>query len=211
MLDLHFEDFIKTMGEATQYTVVPSEEIEKWRGKLPDRLLLYWEVEGWASYKNGLLRIANPDDYKDIVRIFMERAQFEPQDTYHVIAVSGIGTLFLYGEETGINTTIESNYNMIIHEEDEFCKKDESELDYDICSLFDDLSFYLSDNNEYTDEIFDKAIGIHGILNDNEIFCFEPAIYLGGQIKLENIRKVDINTQLKAQSQQDVPLIDKIE
>ncbi|MBD2781723.1 hypothetical protein ID852_05265 [Xenorhabdus sp. 42] len=48
MLDLYFESFIKKMGEATQYKIASEEIIKKWLGILPDRLLLYWEVEGFA-------------------------------------------------------------------------------------------------------------------------------------------------------------------
>ncbi|AOM41031.1 hypothetical protein A9255_10855 [Xenorhabdus hominickii] len=211
MLDIHFEAFIKEMGEATQYKSVPDEEIEKWRGILPDRLLLYWEVEGWASYKNGLFRIVNPNDYADIMQLLMERAQFEPKDTYHVIAVSGLGDLLLYGEETGINTSITSDYNTILREKCCFFKKDKSELDYDIRLFFEDMGFFSLENSAYTNGVFDKAIEIHESLNDNEIFCFEPAIYLGGEVSLENIRKVDINTHFYTQSQQDIPEIDEFE
>ncbi|WP_407078846.1 T6SS immunity protein Tdi1 domain-containing protein [Xenorhabdus szentirmaii] len=70
-----------------------------------------------------------------------------------------------------------------------------------MCSFFKDMSFFSDDNDAYTDEVFDQAIEIHGPLEDNEIFCFEPAIYLRGEITLENIRKVDIYTHFNAQSQ----------
>ncbi|WP_274725771.1 GAD-like domain-containing protein [Xenorhabdus bovienii] len=41
MRDEFFDYFIEKMGEATQHREVTTEAIEKWRGKLPDRLLHY--------------------------------------------------------------------------------------------------------------------------------------------------------------------------
>ncbi|WP_245737432.1 GAD-like domain-containing protein [Xenorhabdus japonica] len=39
------EYFIEKMGETTQHRAVSDEEIEKWQGKLPSRLLHYWSTE----------------------------------------------------------------------------------------------------------------------------------------------------------------------
>ncbi|WP_099137302.1 GAD-like domain-containing protein [Xenorhabdus budapestensis] len=55
------------MEEETQYRETPTETINQWRGKLPDRLLNYWSTEDWNSYHNGLFSIVNPRVYEDIV------------------------------------------------------------------------------------------------------------------------------------------------
>ncbi|MDX7992765.1 DUF1851 domain-containing protein [Xenorhabdus sp. psl] len=44
--------------------------------------------------------------------------------------------------------------------------------------------------------IFAKAAEKHGPLGENEIFGFEPAIILGSEIKLENVRKLDMHIHL---------------
>jgi hypothetical protein len=41
--------------------------LKKYRGKLPDLLLDYWEHEGWNGHANGLLWTVNPDDYAGIL------------------------------------------------------------------------------------------------------------------------------------------------
>ncbi|WP_279625511.1 T6SS immunity protein Tdi1 domain-containing protein [Xenorhabdus beddingii] len=43
---------------------------------------------------------------------------------------------------------------------------------------------------------FSCAVEKYGPLNENEIFGFEPAIILGGEIKLENVRKLDMHIHL---------------
>ncbi|MEY0067573.1 GAD-like domain-containing protein [Providencia rettgeri] len=48
-----FEAFIDEFGDATTSRYASVEEIEKWKGKLPELLLNYWRNEGWSSYYNG--------------------------------------------------------------------------------------------------------------------------------------------------------------
>ncbi|BEV17158.1 hypothetical protein HBDW_39460 [Herbaspirillum sp. DW155] len=67
MRDEDFKYFISNFGEATKRSPVPTESIEKWRDKLPDQLLKYWEREGWCEYANGLFCTVDPDDYEDLV------------------------------------------------------------------------------------------------------------------------------------------------
>nr|WP_276552537.1 T6SS immunity protein Tdi1 domain-containing protein [Xenorhabdus indica] len=45
--------------------------------------------------------------------------------------------------------------------------------------------------------IFSKAVEKHGSLGEHEIFGFEPAIILGGEIKLENVSKLDMHIHLE--------------
>ncbi|WP_323868076.1 T6SS immunity protein Tdi1 domain-containing protein [Xenorhabdus szentirmaii] len=44
--------------------------------------------------------------------------------------------------------------------------------------------------------MFSRAVKKYGPLNENELFGFEPAIILGGEIKLENVRKLDKHIHL---------------
>ncbi|MDT0356061.1 GAD-like domain-containing protein [Herbaspirillum huttiense F1] len=49
MRDEDFKYFISKFGEGTKCTAVPTTSFEKWRNKLPDQLLKYWEQEGWCE------------------------------------------------------------------------------------------------------------------------------------------------------------------
>ncbi|MDC9623069.1 DUF1851 domain-containing protein [Xenorhabdus sp. XENO-7] len=44
--------------------------------------------------------------------------------------------------------------------------------------------------------IFAKAVEKYGSLGEHEIFGFEPTIILGGEIKLENVIKLDMHIHL---------------
>ncbi|WP_369586526.1 GAD-like domain-containing protein [Kingella oralis] len=41
--------------------------INKYRGKLPDRLLEYWQEYGFCHFADGLFWLTNPEDYEDIL------------------------------------------------------------------------------------------------------------------------------------------------
>ncbi|WP_237388163.1 GAD-like domain-containing protein [Xenorhabdus sp. Sc-CR9] len=197
MRDDFFKCFIQDLGEATQHRAVPAEAIDKWLGKLPGQLLYYWKTEGWNSYQDGLFSIVNPDDYEDIVDIWLEDTPFESMDSYHVIARSGFGKMFLCGEETGINLSISCIFNKITSDKNDIYKKDRKTLDLDISSFFASKSAKTLDLKGGTKTgIFSRAVEKHGPLSEHEIFGFEPAIILGGEIKLENVRKLDMHIHL---------------
>ncbi|MCG3472295.1 hypothetical protein L7750_18520 [Xenorhabdus bovienii] len=123
MNDEFFKCFIDDLGEATQHRPVPTESIKKWQEKLSRQLLYYWKTEGWNSYQDGVFNIVNPDDYKDIVDMWLEDTPFESTDTYHAIARSGFGKLYLCGEQTGINLTLDCIFNTFFILQKELIKK----------------------------------------------------------------------------------------
>ncbi|KMJ45723.1 GAD-like domain protein [Xenorhabdus khoisanae] len=197
MRDEDFEYFIKKFGEATQHNAVSDQAIEKWRDKLPNQLLNYWKNEGWNSYQNGLFSIVNPDNYEDIVDMWLEDTPFESMDSYHVIARSGFGKLYLCGQETGTNISISCIFNTIFYGKEEFYKKTPKELDFDIATFFSSQTIKSLDmKGSKKTGIFPQAIEKYGSLNENQIFGFEPAIILGDEAKLENVKKLDMHIHL---------------
>ncbi|SFO07702.1 GAD-like domain-containing protein [Xenorhabdus japonica] len=211
MRDEDFECFIEEMGEATQHRAVPTQAMEKWKGRLPDQLLHYWKTEGWNSYHNGLFSIVNPDDYEGIVDMWLEDTPFESTDSYHAIARSGFGKLYLCGETTGINLTIHCALNSILYSKDHAYKKEKKDLNNEISYFFGAKSI---DDFDFEDDddigIFSRAVKVHGPLHENEIFGFESALILCGDIILENVRKLDMHIHLDILRQFSDPEIDEI-
>ncbi len=53
--------------------------------------------------------------------------------------------------------------------------------------------------------LFDRAVKKYGVLKPNEMFGFEPALILGGEAKLENVRKLPIISHLQMLASLDTP------
>lgn len=197
MRDENFEVFIETFGEATQRAEVPATSIEKWRKKLPDQLLSYWQEEGWCAYANGLFWTVDPDEYEDLIDEWLEDTKLEQLDVFHVIARSAFGNLYVCGEKTGKSITVACQINKIFALPKELKTKDKKNLDLSIRSFF---SFIEPKDFNPLDEsgqpLFERAMAAFGPLASDEMYGFEPALVLGGKMLLENLAKIKLDVHL---------------
>ena len=171
MRDTYFEIFIKEFGEATTSRYVAPEEIDKWQGILPNKLLTHWKNEGWSSYQDGLFSLVNPSLYQDVVLHWLEDTPLAEIDNFHVIAISGLGVLYLWGEKYGFICRILTRH-AIIEILAEIEAASEVEGNFQINRIFQTLKINNLDNNN----IFNELVIKQHKLGDNEIFCFEPMI-----------------------------------
>jgi hypothetical protein len=196
MRDEDFELFIDEFGEATHRIAVPVEAIQKWRGKLPDQLLTYWQEEGWCGYANGLFWTVNPDDYEDLVDEWIADTPIEQFDSFHVIARSAFGHLYLWGEKTGDSVTVACSVNAIIALSSAL-KQKMDDPDFDARVFFSNKSPDHCDlNDESGQPLFERAVEKLGSLKFDEVYGFEPAIVLGGKMRLENLAKLKLDVHL---------------
>lgn len=191
MRDDDFKVFIAAFGEATRQSDVPGEAIQKWRGKLPDQLLRYWQDEGWCSYANGLLWTVDPDDYEDLVDEWLSGTSIEQRDRFHVIARSAFGGLYLWGEKTGYSVTVECSVSAI------YSFGRSLTQDIDARRFFGNRSPANCDlDDESGQPLFERALAKLGPLEPDEVYGFEPALVLGGKMRLENLAKIKLDIHL---------------
>jgi hypothetical protein len=196
MRDEDFEYFVSKFGEATNRVSVPTETIEKWRTKLPDQLLTYWQEEGWGSYANGLFWIVNPDDYEDLVDEWLEDTLLEQIDAFHVVGRTAFGNLYVCGEHSGVNMTISCPLNAIFALPKDLKPKSKEDQDWSVKS-FIGLSISECDlKDESGVPLFEQAVAKFGPLAADEMYGFEPAIVLGGKMRLENLVKLKLDVHL---------------
>ncbi|HCL5254181.1 TPA: DUF1851 domain-containing protein [Salmonella enterica] len=193
MSNKYIEYFIDNFGQAIASVAVPDESIKKWEGLLPATLIELWKNEGWGSYRNGLISFVNPDEYDDVLDLWLEDTQLEEEDSYHVIAKTAFGSLYIFGESTGMRLIINPLYNQIVC----FSDTKRSELNEEIESF---LGFGEPEDYDWEDDngnyFFEKAIAKFGPLGQHEMFAFEPAYVLGGQLKFNDLNKVDCRVHL---------------
>lgn len=197
MRDEDFQEFIAEFGEATHQAQVPEEAIDQWRGRLPDQLLTYWQQEGWCGYANGRFWTVNPALYEDLIDEWLRDSPFEQIDAYHVIARSAFGELYACGEKTGPKLKILCPTNALIALAKDIRVKDAQRLDFEIRGLFGGR---LQKDGDLKDEsgqpLFERALQKLGPLSADEIYGFEPAVVLGGKMRLPNLSKLKIDQHL---------------
>jgi hypothetical protein len=181
-MDEDFEYFLKKMGPAADQRDVPPSSIERYRGKLPDQLLAYWQEHGWSGYANGLFWTVNPQDYEPVLDAWIGETSFMEQDAYHIIARSAFGKLYLWGEERGFGLKIFAPGS---YAQPQLASQSLS-LDTRAQRFF---GYRDRKENDFSD-LFAPALKKLGPLKHDEMYGFVPALALGGPATVEHLQKV---------------------
>ena len=196
MRDKLFSFFISQFGEATSQVTVPDESLAKFRGVLPDQLLAYWKSEGWCGYRDGLFWTVNPDDYADVLDMWLEDTPFEEIDSYHVIARTSFGKLFAWGEKTGPSLTVSCPIHSLIALEKDL-KKPLANPNHEISMFFAGTTPGECDlKDEDKKPMFERTLAKLGPLQAEEMYGFEPALVAGGRMDVDHLRKVNADIHL---------------
>jgi hypothetical protein len=193
MRDKLFSFFISQFGEATSQVTVPDESLAKF---LPDQLLAYWKSEGWCGYRDGLFWTVNPDDYADVLDMWLEDTPFEEIDSYHVIARTSFGKLFAWGEKTGPSLTVSCPIHSLIALEKDL-KKPLANPNHEISMFFAGTTPGECDlKDEDKKPMFERTLAKLGPLQAEEMYGFEPALVAGGRMDVDHLRKVNADIHL---------------
>lgn len=193
-MDKVFARFVEKFGGVTDRIEVPLSIVERYKGKLPNLWLEYWREHGWCGYGNGLFWIVNPQDYEGVVASWIQGTELEHRDTYHLVARSAFGSLYLWGEKTGPSVSIVSSYS----------RYDVQELELSDETMTKEVqNFLLSHDPEFSDfgNMFSRARKKLGTLAHDEMYGFVPAIMLGGSDAFDNLKKVKAAEHLMILSQ----------
>ena len=197
MRDEDFEYFISKFGEATHRVDVPASALESWRDKLPDQLLTYWLEEGWCGYANGLFWTVDPSEYEDIVDEWLHETPLEQLDSFHVVARSAFGELYVCGQRVGPKLKLLTPVHAAVALVKDLRPKDKTRLDFEVRGLFGSRQPSDCDLKDETGQpLFDRALAKLGPLAPDEMYGFEPALVAGGKMRLQNLRKVKLDQHL---------------
>jgi hypothetical protein len=108
----------------------------------------------------------NPQEYDGVVASWIQGTNFERRDTYHLIARSAFGDLYL----------------CVIHDFEITSDEMDRELQ----------NFLLSTEVEYNDfdDLFKPTKKKLGTLRHDEMYGFVPALMLGGEANLDHLEKL---------------------
>lgn len=63
------KDFVKVAD-------MPQEVIEKYQNQVPAELLQIWQEDGLGTFLDGYLKVINPDDYLELLKIAISEVRF---------------------------------------------------------------------------------------------------------------------------------------
>lgn len=196
MRDEYFQLFIDCFGEASSRWAVPGSSVEKYRSKLPDALLRYWQEEGWGGYADGLFWLVDPDVFKDTLDAWLTGTELAVADNYHVIARDAFGSLYAWGERYQQSITISSLAGGIVALKSQLQKKNPNP-DRAI-GIF--LATATKESFDFDDRqgrpLFQRALAKLGPVGEKEMYAFEPALPIGGKADIEHMVKLNMDVHL---------------
>jgi len=196
-LDEDFEWFLDKFGAPTNTKKINDDIFNKYKDKLPSRLLDYWREYGFCGFMDGLFWIVNPDDYEDALETWLGDTEIVEQDAYYVIGRSAFGELYVWGEKTGYKYDITPLRAWVIEKEGDEEQILNNQTNSALEFFFGATSPEDVDSEDGNSEpLFEQCKIMHDSLAYDEMYAFEPALFLGGESTLENTTKVNIFAHL---------------
>ncbi len=165
------------------YKECSAEQIEKYKGKVPDFLIDIWENYGLGTFKDGYLRTINPDEYIELLN-----------DTYFAAARSIPIFTTAFGDILTFETGREGNFHLynVKYRRGNFNVIPAGiQFFYKIMNSESFIAEYL----DY--EQYPAAVEKLGVPPYNQCFCYVPILGMGGSEKVENIELGDTKTHIE--------------
>lgn len=172
-----FKTFLRRF-EPSENLVKPTADVLDWyRDKLPEDLLYFWTQYGFGNYGKGLLKIVEPSGYMDSFYTWLGKEDFSKLP----VLVTAFGDIFYYrklADENEDVSLLDIHYRQI------------NVCDYSLSGFFED---YIVEeeiiNKVLRKSLFEESVDKLGLLNDEEIFYFQPALIAGGAEEIKYIDK----------------------
>ena len=190
-MNKYIDSFLDEFSQPVYFKIPDNNYIEAYSNKLPNNLLDMWKKFGFCSFLNGLFSITDPEEYQNVITDWFNAAGISLiNKKFHIIAMSGFGDLFVWEEIEGRSFEINLMNGWIIAND----SNKEVDLEKQINLFFASKSPYSLDieDQDTNEEIFDIAVDKLGQLEHGEIFGFMPALITGGEMKIENLQKINV-------------------
>lgn len=167
----------KTFNDFKKNNKVPKEIIEKYKNLVPKEIIDLWQDYGFGTFMQGYFKSVNPDEYIDILQECSQRYT----DSV-VLFATGMGDLVIWAD--GYVRLLNFRYGVLKTLMPNF------------------LHFFKSlDSEKVRDEYlmwqpYPEAVKNLGRLSYEECFGYTPLLGLGGEEKVENLKKVKLKEHI---------------
>ncbi len=171
-----FDRFVNKYPPGNNLRKPTAEVLEQFQGKLPAELLDFWQDYGFGNYGGGLLKIIDPTDYMDTLALWLG----EQEDCFPIL-MTGFGTLFIYRKRS---ETADDMCMLDIH------YRRSGSFSTGFSNFFERILPAENFAEQFLrEDLFQEASAKHGVLAENEIFFFAPALAFGGAESIRYIEK----------------------
>ena len=177
-------DFYTMYGEGDKYSDFTTEQVDKWKGRLPDFLLEEWHTKGLRSFENGFIWFTNPDYFQHPLSEWLPES-----DNFSVYARSAFCDLWIWdGEKTLL---LDVHYARLVS----------FRMPVELI-----LNFTLVQHETRKDmlniDTFNKVKRRIGSPDWDEMYAYVPAIALGGSMEeVDSIDRVKVVEHMSFLSQ----------
>lgn len=174
-----FDEFLKKFPPDSDLEKPSDEVLDSLSRILPEELIDFWKKYGFGNYGDGIIKVINPLDYMDSLYTWLGKEDFSKIP----ILITGFGDIFYFrqlSEEVNDVCLLDIHYRQI------------NVCTYSFEEFFED---FITDDEIIEDvfkkDLFMEAFQNKGALKGSEIFCFVPALILGGAESVEYIDKAE--------------------
>lgn len=152
--------------------------LQRMQGVLPEEILNFWQMYGFGSYGNGIIKVVNPDDYQETFDKWVD------SDAVQIpLFVTAFGNVIYYGKESPQEEKI--SVLDIHHGKNGILA---TSIDEFFGSFIQNKEVM---NNILYSSLYEQAVNEKGTLGEFEIFYFVPALILAGDMDIGCIDKGD--------------------
>ena len=190
------ENAIDQFDKPNVVSPISKEILTKYEKIMPPILLDMWQQEGFCQFQNGLYYIVNPDDWQDVVDVWIDNTPYQKLGQFYALARNAFGCIYIYNPDTGTKLTIDTILRTISGSIKGYFTEKEREIT--ISGLFAMISKKRVEFEIDDKPIFKKAVKKLGPLGWYEMYAFEPAFALIGDaaLTMDNLVKVDARVHM---------------
>lgn len=173
-----FNDFLQKFSPAGELRKPTKEILNQFKDWLPAEWLDFWRAYGFGNYGNGLLKVIDPNDYMPNLHLWLggENPARIP------IMITGFGNILYYRKLTDT--------------ENDVCLLNIHYRCTNTCAFsFEEFVYFITEDEIIESllekPLFEQAIEKCGVMKENEIFFFTPALAFGGSESIKYIQKGD--------------------
>ena len=185
--------FLDEFGNPTDVYIPSVEQIDHYRGILPDTILRFWRHCGWSGFKDGMFWMVDPARYKNILTRWIAATPYlvEAEELY-VLARNAFGHLYVWHQRKGYCFTIDPNDHWLIPGPAQtlLCPEKLEQYGEIFFACFDVAEVDQEDRNG--NPMFQQAFTKLGPLARDEMYAFVPPITAGGKMLLDNLQKANV-------------------